>query len=166
MTATVSPVSPLEERAQRALEVTRRILELSHIPAEVELTTAGGGRIQVRIYPETDEDGVLLTGRQRTTIMALQMIVGRIVNKAPGRPVAVGLTVVRTADERSARLAELAERLAARSVEHRVEFRLMAMESSDRRAVHQALEGRRGITSRSEEFGIARCLVISPAREE
>ena len=164
----IEPEAPIEgaghvsELGRKALETLRRLLELSFIPAEVELTEAED-HILLEIFPKEEGDVGLLVGRDGETLQAYQVVVTRVVTRGGEARKPINIDVAGYGDQRHARLEQLADRLAETARRRGIEIRLLGMNPADRRNVHMALSRAKGVSTHSEDEGIARQLVISGA---
>jgi spoIIIJ-associated protein len=151
------------EEGSEALATLRRLLELSGMSSGVELTETDD-RIRLNVTPENEEDASLLVGRQGRTLSAYQFIMNRMVRRGDGQTKPVSVDVSGYGERRREQLEELAGRLAETVANNEIAVHISAMNPSDRRSVHLALEGRDGLRTYSEDEGIARRLVVSNAR--
>jgi len=148
------------EEGREALETMRRLLELSGMGTQVALTETED-RIRLNITPESEEDASLLIGRQGRTLSSYQFIINRMIRRSDRRTKPVSVDVSGYGERRRERLVELAGRLAELVGDNEIAVHIHAMNPSDRRSVHLALEERGGVRTYSEDEGIARRLVVS-----
>lgn len=153
------------ELGELALETLRRLLELSNVPGEVELTETRE-RIRLDVYPDNEDDTLLMIGRQGQTVGAYQFVLNRMVNRSPHGRKPISIDVAGYAEQRKSRLQELAGRLAKNVVASKIDLQILAMNPADRRTVHMALEGSKNIKTWSDGMGIGRRLVVSTQQGE
>ncbi|MFT7622851.1 MAG: spoIIIJ-associated protein [Myxococcota bacterium] len=148
------------ELGQKAADVLEDLLEMSGFSAEVKLTETRE-RIKLDVYPDDEDDAQLMIGRQGHTLAAYQFIVNRVVNRSPTDRKPISLDVSGFAEQRATRLERMAGRIAASVRDNQVQVRILGMNPADRRTVHLALDDEKGISTFSEEEGIARRLVLT-----
>lgn len=155
-------VSPETSRATRARDVLQQIVP--HLVADARVEIGGQQDDNVVLSVVTDDSGAII-GRRGQTLDALEHIVNRIVlrdeNSAFGR---VTVDVEGYRERRQESLEELGKRLAKKARETGQIVTLNPLSPRDRRIVHLALEGERGVTTRSEGEGVFRRLLIVPDR--
>jgi spoIIIJ-associated protein len=151
-----------DEGVEYAKLVLERILLHISDDARVEAWSENG-----RIYLDIKGDGSgLLIGRHGQTLDALQYLVGKIVGKrvAGRRIVIVDTEAYR--ERRRENLEGLAQRMGERAkVTGRV-VKLKPMNARDRRIVHLALHGDKGLETRSQGEGEMKRIKIIPRRRQ
>ncbi|AXA37477.1 MAG: hypothetical protein KatS3mg130_0067 [Candidatus Sumerlaea sp.] len=146
----------LLDHAKRHLE---RILELMGIEAHVEALTKRRG-LTLNIISKGD--GSLIIGKNGQNLDALQYVLNRIVMKGGREIVPLIVDSENYRERHYTKLEELARRTAKRVVRTGREIALKPMPPSDRKIIHLALRGFRGVhtISRGEEGN--RRVVITP----
>ncbi len=163
MTDEIQGAGNVTDRGLRAKQVLSDLMERSSIEVEIALTETDE-RIKLDVYPAQEDDAALLIGRQGRTLSAYQFILNRIVNRFPEDRKPVSIDVSGYAEQRKARLATLAGRLANSVRDQGVEIQILGMDPADRRAVHMALAEEDRINTFSEDEGIGRRLVVTLGR--
>ncbi len=162
--AVIDGAGDVTELGREAREVLEELLELSGFDVQTSLTETSE-RILLEVYPEDEDDGRLLIGRGGRTLAAYQFVLNRVVNRFPEGRKPINVSVSGYAEQRKARLEALAGRLANTVRDNQLAVRIQGMNPADRRTVHMSLAEEDGISTYSEEEGIARRLVISSAEE-
>jgi spoIIIJ-associated protein len=112
----------------------------------------------------TGADVAVLIGKRGKTIDAIQYLVGVAVATAGGSEAPrVTVDAAGYRDRREARLADVADRSAARVLQSGGTVRLEPMTSAERKIVHMHLKGIDGIETHSEGDEPTRYVVISPS---
>jgi spoIIIJ-associated protein len=150
-----------DDLGANAHQVLTEILRLSQIEAAVELDD-GDERIRICINPASEDDAKLLVGRHGRNLHALQFVSNRIVNRYPDRRKPITIEIAGFTDAHKERLQNLAQRLSQCVAENKVEVSILGMNPADRRTVHMATKDQRGISTFSQDEGVARRLVITP----
>jgi spoIIIJ-associated protein len=149
------------EAAEKGAEFLRTILELMGIEATVNVELGAEPYNDVVLQVTGEASGVVI-GRHGQTVDAIEYIVNRLVARVfQGE----GHIVVDAAGYRLRRrqsLTEMARRLADKAKRERRTVTLNPLSPRDRRVVHIALRGERGITTRSHGAGLHRKLLIIP----
>jgi len=118
--------------------------------------------LSVNHEPPT-ELGVLV-GPRGTTLQALQEVTRTVVqSKNPGRTDRILLDVAQYRERRVAALGRFGRQVADEVLETGEERALEPMSPADRKAIHDALTGLEGITTRSEGEEPRRFVVVAPA---
>ena len=152
-------------KAERAATVLSDLLTRSGVTAEVQ-SQETDERVRLEVTGVTEEDADLLVGRQGRTLSAYQFIVNRIINRFPEDRKPISIDVDGYARRRGARLETMATRISQTIEQSGLELSIQGMNPTDRRVVHMALAEEKAISTRSEDEGIARCLVVSPASSQ
>lgn len=136
---------------------------LEHMGMEAEVHTATReGCIEVDLRM-SEEDGALLIGRHGATLEAFQHLLRRMVERKAGEAVAVVVDVGSYRQRRRNVLVQKALRLAEQVKRTGRQVTLDPMPPGDRRAVHMALKGDKGVTTYSVGEEPDRKVVIAPA---
>ncbi len=160
MTEEIQGAGNVTDRGIRAKDVLNDLLIRSGIEAEIALTETAD-RVKLDVYPSEEDDAQLLIGRQGRTLASYQFILNRIVNRFPEDRKPVSIDVSGYAEQRKDRLGTLGARLAGTVRDHDLEVQILGMDPADRRAVHMSLADEDGISTFSEDEGIARRLVVT-----
>jgi spoIIIJ-associated protein len=152
----------VERLVRRHADVGALVLDLlgtMQIVAQVHVTQSGDA-IDITITTE-GMDGLLI-GKRGQTLVALQHVIGRLVSKEFGFQ---GRVTVDVGDYRRRREVRLAEKAVALAEKVRVtgrEINLEPLHAPDRRVVHLALAGVRGVRTYTVGQGLHRNIVIAP----
>jgi len=150
-------------RGDHALEVVSRLLELSHVGAQVDVVE-DNDRIRVEVVPDEESDAELLIGRQGHTLSAFQYIANRIVNRFPEDRKPIGIDVSGYIAQHRTKLESFAERVQEQLDENDMEISIIGMNPGDRRTLHLALSESSKVRTFSQNEGIARRIVVTPKR--
>lgn len=107
------------------------------------------------------ETGIII-GRRGQTLEALQYLVTRIVSHEAGRAIRVSVDTGGYRQRRFDSLADLALRMGAKARETGRPVAVGPLNSQERRVVHMALRGERGLSTVSRGRGDLKKVVISP----
>ncbi len=146
------------EVIESAREVTRRLV--SPLDGQCRIT-AEGGRQGIRIEIEGGEAGIII-GRRGQTLDALQYLVTRIVSHQQGRPVRISIDAGGYRRRRRESLESLARRMAEKALMTGRPVAVGPFSSPERRVVHLALKGMRGVSTSSRGRGELKKVLISP----
>lgn len=154
-------VRPRLEKGEAAAEFIRRIGDLLELPLRV-VSRREEGVIQVDVSGE----GVgVLIGRHGETLESLQFLTRLAsyrLSDGDSTPVVVDVEEYRR--RRRLGVEELARRMAERVAREGRELALRPMPSGERRVVHLTLKGDPRVVTFSRGEGLARQVVIAPAR--
>jgi spoIIIJ-associated protein len=140
-------------------ELVLDLLKTMRIPSEVRFEQSDEA---IEVYITTDGMDGLLIGKHGQTLVALQHMIGRLVSKEFGFS---GRVTVDVGDYRQRRESQLADKARALAEKVRVtgrEINLEPLHAPDRRVVHLALAGVRGIRTYTVGQGLHRNVVIAP----
>lgn len=142
----------------------RSILESFHLDDINNLNVSiEDGRIIAKI--EGEDCGILI-GRKGATLRSLQYLTSLAANKVTKSRVRLTLDIGSYKEKRNSSVVDLAIRTAKRAVETGQAFELSPMSASERRVVHESLQGFEGITTYSEGEEPNRYVVIDLAYED
>lgn len=141
-----------------AKEVLERFLEALDPEATVSAESSPQG---VMLDVEGQEAGILI-GRRGQTLEALQYLVTRIVSHQQGRPVRISVDAGGYRRRRRESLEELALRMAEKARDTGRSQAVGPFSAQERRLVHLALRGHRGISTISRGRGEFKKVVIAP----
>jgi spoIIIJ-associated protein len=151
--------SAFEEQARQGAEFLEGLLRVLGLDAEVS-TSAGASGVRVELSgPELG----LLIGRHGATLEALQEVTRAAVQRRTRAKVRVTVDVEGYLARRRAALERRARSLAARARKTGRPQALEPMSPAERKVVHEALAGFRGVRTSSEGEGPDRHVVIHPA---
>jgi spoIIIJ-associated protein len=151
-----------ERLVRRHPDIRSLVLDLLHtmqVPAEVQVAQ-GPDSVDVSITTE-GMDGLLI-GRRGQTLVGLQHVVGRLVSKEFGFGGRVTVDVGGYRQRREAQLVDKARALAEKVKVTGREINLEPLHAPDRRVVHMALAGIRGVRTYTVGQGLHRNIVIAP----
>ena len=149
----------LSERAQKALETTRKLLDLSQLSARAQITVDTAEQVLVDMY---GSDEGLIIGRKGETLLALQFMVNRIVGKDSEGPEKIALDCEGYRERRQEALRVLAKKLGEKAKSDGKIVTVSPMNAHDRRIFHVTLDGQNGLKTRSEGEGLMRRVMIIP----
>jgi spoIIIJ-associated protein len=152
----------VERLVRRHADVRELVLDLlgtMHLPAEVQATQTPDA---IDVHITTDGLDGLLIGKRGQTLVALQHVIGRLVSKEFGFSGRVSVDVGDYRRRRETQLIDKAQALAEKVRITGREINLEPLHAPDRRIVHQALAGMRGIRSYTVGQGLHRNVVIAP----
>lgn len=142
----------------RSILVSFHLDEVNNLNVSVE-----DGRIMAKI--EGEDCGILI-GRKGATLRSLQYLTSLAANKVTKSRVRLTLDIGSYKEKRNSSVVDLAIRTAKRAVETGQAFELSPMSASERRVVHESLQGFEGITTYSEGEEPNRYVVIDLAYED
>lgn len=147
----------------RALAQTKKLLSLVDItPTEVTASQGDDQQIVVDIAVN-DEDSGLLIGYHGETLVALQYLVGQLVNKGQEVWKRIVININGYRDRREAQLKEMAKNAAERALLSGDEIEMPYLTPAERRIMHLELSQRSDVTTFSEGEGKTRRLIVAPA---
>lgn len=152
----------VERLVRRHADVRALVLDLlqtMQVPAEVQVAQ---GPDSVDVLITTDGMDGLLIGKRGQTLVALQHVVGRLVSKEFGITGRVTVDVGGYRQRRETQLVEKARALAEKVRVTGREINLEPLHAPDRRVVHMALAGMRGVRTYTVGQGLHRNIVIAP----
>lgn len=147
---------------EKAREVLGEILRRMGIDATVEARDEA----DKTVLDVKGGDSALVIGKKGATLEALQLLVGRIVNKGREGDSEVRAVVVDAEGYRARRegaLVEMAHRLGEKVKSTGRPIAVNQMSPQERRIIHITLDKVPGVTTRSEGEGLYRRLLIVPA---
>jgi spoIIIJ-associated protein len=140
-------------------ELVKDLLQTMQIPCEVAVRQSDEG-LEVSITTQ-GLDGLLI-GRGGQTLTALQHVIGRLASREFGQGTRI---VVDVGDYRRRRETQLVGKARALAQKVKVtgrEINLEPLHAPDRRIVHLALEGMKGVRTYTVGQGLHRNVVIAP----
>ncbi len=149
----------LEEQADAAADFVDELLSRMNIDAIAE-PNEHSGHMYVDIVDGSDEDMSLLIGHDGQTLEAIQELTRMVVGRRLDQRVRVIVDVDDHRKRREARLAEHARELAARVLQSGQAEELEAMNSYERKLVHDAVAEIEGIETESRGIDPDRYVVI------
>jgi spoIIIJ-associated protein len=152
----------VERLVRKHADVRELVLDLMRtmqIPCDVQVRLVDDG-VDVAIST-ADMDGLLI-GKRGQTLAALQHVVGRLASKEFGLSGRVSVDVGGYRVRHEALLVDKARTLAHKVAVTGREINLEPLPATDRRIVHLALAGMRGVRSYTVGRGLHRNVVIAP----
>lgn len=149
----------LSERAGKALQATRKLLELSGLTARAQISVDTAEQVLVDMH---GPDEGLIIGRKGETLLALQFMVNRIVGKDSEGPEKIALDCEHYRERRQDALRVLAKKLGEKAKQDGKILTLSPMNAHDRRIFHVTLDGQNGLKTRSEGDGLLKRVMIIP----
>lgn len=145
------------------LAVAREALEniLALIPMEGTSVTAKDNDGIIALDIEGDKSGLLI-GRKGRTLDALQFIVNKIVNKTLERRTQVVVDSESYRKRRKEFLTQMAEQMGAKAKRIKKPVATNLLYPHDRRIVHLALRGDKGLSTKSRGDGLFKKVIIIP----
>jgi spoIIIJ-associated protein len=152
-------VERLVQRHAGVRELVEALLGTLDIPGTVEVSReADSMTVSIRAG---ELDGLLI-GRRGETLAALQHVIGRLVSRAFDFTGTVTVDVGAYRRRRDEQLTEKARVLAAKVQATGREIHFEPLHAHDRRIVHGALTGMRGVRTYTVGHGLHRNVVIAP----
>ena len=150
-------------------EVVRYIKE--HI---IELLKNLGFNVQVELknkdevptYMIYSDNDALLIGKNGKNLKAISFYVGMHINKMIGKNFKFIIDVNEYNKKREKRIESLAKKIAREVAQTKIEVRLDAMNSYERRIIHNVLTNNKKVYTESEGEEPNRCVVIKPKEVE
>lgn len=149
--------------AAAAQRIATRLLALMGFPSAVTVE-AQGNHLDVAVGG-TGADGLLI-GRKGETLLALQHVVGRMVNRETGGHEQVGIDVGGYRRRREEQLVRSALALAQKARDGGSEVFTEPLTASERRLVHMALAEAPGVRTHAIGEGLLKKVAITPARSK
>ena len=173
--AVVAESEVVETVAEAAVEVEEdEFLEEEELACEYILSVCEAMGLEVEFVTEVSDNTIsievqgedlgLLIGRRGETLDSLQYLVGLIVNKNRDKYYKVSIDAENYRAKREAALVRLAKRTADKVAKYRRPITLDPMNPNERRIVHSALQGYRGVETYSVGEDPNRKVVIRPVR--
>lgn len=142
-------------------ECLTKILELMNIESNLEVRRREKN-IEIKIFSNQNS---LLIGKEGHTLESLQNIIRQILIKEVGHDYRVILDIENYKEKRNNNLERMAKQI-AREVSHtKVEAKLDAMNSYERRIIHNALSQNKYVYTESIGEEPNRCIVIKPKED-
>lgn len=160
-TAAAGRGAPPSELAEEARGKLAEILRLMGVDQDVAVEETDR---EIRLDVRGNAGGIII-GAKGQTLDALQFIMERIVSHIAGSRKKVLLDANDYRRRRIRQLQALAEKLSRKAIETRRIVTVDDMSARDRRIIHMALEGVRGISTCSEGEGEYKRLLIVPVQE-
>jgi spoIIIJ-associated protein len=151
----------LEEQAEIAAEFLEELLGRMGIEATAE-PRLEDGTMYVDLEGEGETEAAILIGRHGQTLEALQDLVRLVVTRRTGERCRVIVDVEDYRRRRRERLVAMAREVARRVQRTRREEELGPMNAYERKVIHDAVAGIRGVTSTSRGEEPDRRVVITP----
>lgn len=154
---------PREPEPQEVVESSRLVLEriVSTLDSDAKVSARNGHGSGIELEVDGGEVGILI-GRRGQTLDALQYLTTRIVSHQEGRPVRISVDAGGYRRRRRESLEELALRMADKARSTRRPVSVGPLSSPERRVVHLALKGERGVSTSSRGRGELKKVLISP----
>ena len=147
----------------RAIAQTKKLLALIDItPTDVTASQGDDQQLVVDIAVN-DEDSGLLIGYHGETLVALQYLVGQLVNKGQEEWRRILININGYRDRRETQLKEMAKNAAERALLSGDEIEMPYLTPAERRIMHLELSQRSDVTTFSEGDGRNRRLIVAPA---
>jgi spoIIIJ-associated protein len=152
-----------EPESQELVESSRLVLEhlVSSLDSVARVTARNGHGFGIELEIDGGEVGILI-GRRGQTLDALQYLTTRIISHQEGRPVRINVDAGGYRRRRRESLEELALRMADKARSTRRPVSVGPLSSPERRVVHLALKGERGVSTSSRGRGELKKVLISP----
>lgn len=129
--------------------------------AQVELKN----KDEVPIYMIYSDNDALLIGKNGKNLKAISFYIGLHINKMIGRNFKYIIDINEYNKKREKRIESLAKKVAREVAQTKIEARLDAMNSYERRIVHNILTDNRNVYTESEGEEPNRCVVIKPRED-
>lgn len=151
-------VTPAGERLIQGRGILEKILTLMGVQTQVHVEE----RLGVVHLELSGEHAGLLIGRHGQTLEALELVVGRILDREAGERTPVALDVEGYRERRHQQLEQMALGLAKQAKKTGEAVVLEPMAPADRRIIHLLLKGDEGVRTASVGDGRLRRLTITP----
>jgi spoIIIJ-associated protein len=148
------------EKREEAAKTLREILDRMGIEAEVSAFDDGD---RIILDAHGAESGLII-GKKGATLDALQYVINRIISKKPNEGPGVIVDAEGYRGRREDSLADLARRLAEKTIKSGRPVPVEPMSPHDRRIVHVTLADHPDVTTESEGEGVFRRVVIFPKK--
>lgn len=142
-----------------ARDLLEKMIDLMHLHVSVEEEEAADGQT---VFNMVGPDQGILIGKRGQTLEALQFILNLILNKDASERRRVLLDAGGYRLRREKLLTDMAQRLARRALEERVQIALEPMNPAERRIIHLALADDPDVETFSEGEEPERKVIISP----
>jgi spoIIIJ-associated protein len=154
----------LSEQSDIAKGFLEGFLDVLGLTATVTSREIDAETVELSIDADPPTELGVLVGPKGTTLAALQEVTRTVVqSKSPARTDRILVDVARYRERRVAALGRFANQVADEVSDSGEERALEPMSAADRKAVHDSLTDRDGITTRSEGEEPRRFVVIAPA---
>jgi spoIIIJ-associated protein len=144
--------------ADKAKVHLKRILELIGIDADIEVINRRGGTVLDIL---AGEENALIIGRNGQNLDALQYLINRMVTGGSREVTPIAIDAEGYREKRISKLEDLAHRTASRVLRHRRDIELEPMSAADRKVIHMALKGTRGVHTISRGEDLDRSVVVT-----
>lgn len=154
--------------SDQAISVAKQILELLSIPKPKLSAKVEDEQIVIDINVPDEESGLII-GYHGETLMALQYLIGQIVNNKSSDETGWTRIVINIngyRDQRELQLKQMAMNAADRAVATGDEIEMPYLTPAERRIIHMELTARKDVSSFSEGEGRDRRLIISPKKDQ
>ncbi|NDD26985.1 MAG: KH domain-containing protein [Proteobacteria bacterium] len=151
-----APVSEIDDAARDLVE---KIVDLMQLHVNIEEEESMDGQTVLNLV---GPDQSILIGKRGQTLEALQFICNLIINKESTERRRIPLDAGSYRLRREKTLSDMAQRLARRSLEERVQIALDPMNPAERRIIHMALADDPDVETFSEGEEPDRKVIISP----
>lgn len=138
-----------------------QLLKQLGFSAQVELKN----KDEVPIYMIYSDNDALLIGKNGKNLKAISFYIGLHINKMIGRNFKYIIDINEYNKKREKRIESLAKKVAREVAQTKIEARLDAMNSYERRIVHNILTDNRNVYTESEGEEPNRCVVIKPRED-
>lgn len=142
-------------------ECLTKILELMNIDSNLEVRRREKN-IEIKIFSNQNS---LLIGKEGHTLESLQNIIRQILIKEAGHDYRVILDIENYKEKRNNNLERMAKQIAKEVAHTKVEAKLDAMNSYERRIIHNALSQNKYVYTESIGEEPNRCIVIKPKED-
>jgi len=147
---------------QKASSFAKKLLKLlSFEDFKLKVTTDADQVVNINIEASPEDSGMII-GYHGETISSLQLIMSLIINKDLDQWCRISVNINDYRERREESLIEMAKNTAQRVNQDGEETVMPPMNSFDRRIVHLALAGKKGIKTESVGEGKERRLVVYP----
>lgn len=154
----------LAEQAEIAKGFLEGLLGVMGLTASVTSREIDEETVELSVDADPPAGLGLLVGPSGTTLQALQEVTRTVVQaKSPSRTDRILVDVARYRERRVAALGRFANQVADEVLDSGEERALEPMSAADRKAVHDSLTDRDGVTTRSEGEEPRRYVVIAPS---
>lgn len=172
--AVVTTEEVVEAVAEVATVEDEEFLEEEELACEYILSVCEAMGLEVELVTEVNENTIsievqgddlgILIGRRGETLDSLQYLVGLVINKNRDKYYKISIDAENYRAKREAALVRLAKKTADRVTKYRRPITLDPMNPNERRIVHSALQGYRGVETYSVGEDPNRKVVIRPVR--
>jgi spoIIIJ-associated protein len=155
-----APTGPLSAKAERALEVSLRVVQGMGLEASARVEETPDG---ITVHVRTGDDNLVI-GRGGAVLDAIQFLVNKIVNRYPEDRKFVVVDVSGYRKRKTESLERFAAEMCKKTLATGKTTRLKELTPRERRLVHMIVAQHPGVESRSEGDGDDRVLLIQAAR--